>query len=52
MPAALDAQLADGGRLVAPVEGEEQRLVLVRRRGDRFQRTTLEPVRFVPLVSG
>jgi protein-L-isoaspartate(D-aspartate) O-methyltransferase len=52
VPAALEAQLADGGRLVAPVEDEEQRLVLVHRRGDAFERAMLEPVRFVPLVPG
>lgn len=50
LPAALERQLADGGRLVAPVARVGQRLVLVRRRGQRFERTRLEPVRFVPLV--
>ena len=43
-------QLADGGRLVAPVEDGDQRLVLLRRRGGRFSSTELERVRFVPLV--
>jgi protein-L-isoaspartate(D-aspartate) O-methyltransferase len=52
VPPALEAQLADGGRLVAPVEDEEQRLVLVHRRGAALERTTLESVRFVPLVPG
>jgi protein-L-isoaspartate(D-aspartate) O-methyltransferase len=50
VPAALEAQLALGGRLVAPVDGAGQRLVLVRRRQDGFHRQALEPVRFVPLV--
>jgi protein-L-isoaspartate(D-aspartate) O-methyltransferase len=51
VPAAFEQQLADGGRLVAPVaDGTEQYLVLVRRRGERFSRSRLEPVRFVPLV--
>jgi protein-L-isoaspartate(D-aspartate) O-methyltransferase len=43
-------QLAEGGRLVAPVEDHDQRLVLLRRRGGRFTATELERVRFVPLV--
>jgi protein-L-isoaspartate(D-aspartate) O-methyltransferase len=53
VPTALEDQLAPGGRLVAPVQDHEQRLVLVRRRaGGALERTPLEPVRFVPLVSG
>jgi protein-L-isoaspartate(D-aspartate) O-methyltransferase len=51
IPRALQEQLADGGRLVAPVEDGEQRLVRLRRIGDRVERTDLERVRFVPLVS-
>lgn len=47
VPAALEAQLADGGRLVAPVD---DRLVLVRREGGRLRRELHEGVRFVPLV--
>lgn len=50
VPASLEAQLADGGRLVAPVGGRTQHLVLTVRHGDVFDRTKLEPVRFVPLV--
>jgi protein-L-isoaspartate(D-aspartate) O-methyltransferase len=47
----LEAQLAPGGRLVAPVTGPEQRLVLARRETDgTMLRRTLEEVRFVPLV--
>jgi protein-L-isoaspartate(D-aspartate) O-methyltransferase len=53
VPAALEAQLALGGRLVAPVGAEEQRLVLVRRRTDGgLGRSELDGVRFVPLVHG
>ncbi len=50
VPATLESQLADGGRLVAPVGGRSQHLVLTVRRGDELVRTKLEPVRFVPLV--
>ncbi len=53
VPAALEAQLAFGGRLVAPVGAEEQRLVLVRRAPDgTLERSVLDGVRFVPLVQG
>jgi protein-L-isoaspartate(D-aspartate) O-methyltransferase len=49
VPPALEEQLADGGRLVVPVD---DRLVLVRRHGDTLTRATREGVRFVPLVAG
>jgi protein-L-isoaspartate(D-aspartate) O-methyltransferase len=50
VPPALEAQLGPGGRLVAPVENGDQRLLLVRRREGTLERTPLERVRFVPLV--
>jgi protein-L-isoaspartate(D-aspartate) O-methyltransferase len=50
LPPALPAQLAEGGRLVAPIGGREQRLVLIRRRDGELTSETLERVRFVPLV--
>ena len=50
VPRALQEQLAPGGRLVAPVEDGDQRLVRLRRTGDRVELTELERVRFVPLV--
>ena len=51
VPGPLEAQLAPGGRLVAPVGRSDQRLVRVRRVGENFHREGFERVRFVPLVS-
>lgn len=52
VPPALLDQLVDCGRLVMPVGAPTgaQRLVRVRRRGDRCVEEDLGPVRFVPLV--
>ena len=51
VPRGLEQQLAVGGRLVAPVAGEDgERLVLVRRLADGCERRPLEAVRFVPLL--
>lgn len=53
IPPALERQLAPGGRLVAPVGASGQQLVLVEREHDgALTRTTLDPVRFVPLIEG
>jgi protein-L-isoaspartate(D-aspartate) O-methyltransferase len=52
IPPALAEQLAPGGRLVAPVEDGEQRLVVARRTEEAMTFTELERVRFVPLVRG
>jgi protein-L-isoaspartate(D-aspartate) O-methyltransferase len=46
----LEAQLAPGGRLIAPVTEPLQRLCLTRRTPSGLQRELLEEVRFVPLV--
>jgi protein-L-isoaspartate(D-aspartate) O-methyltransferase len=48
--AELEAQLAMGGRLVAPLSVPQQRLVVVRRTPDGLERHLHEEVRFVPLV--
>jgi protein-L-isoaspartate(D-aspartate) O-methyltransferase len=48
----LEAQLADDGRLVAPLGDGEQRLLIAQRRGDHVHHRLLESVRFVPLVRG
>jgi len=48
---ALEEQLAERGRLVVPVgDGEEQRLLRVRRRDGAVEREEVERSRFVPLV--
>ncbi len=52
VPASLLEQLADGGRMVIPVGGQEQKLILITRNGDHFARKTLEAVRFVPFLPG
>jgi protein-L-isoaspartate(D-aspartate) O-methyltransferase len=53
IPAELLAQLRPGGRLVAPVGEETQRLVVVDKSLDgRTQTRSLVPVRFVPMVRG
>jgi protein-L-isoaspartate(D-aspartate) O-methyltransferase len=46
----LEAQLAPGGRLVAPVSGEQQRLAVTTRTPTGLERRLFEEVRFVPLV--
>ena len=53
LPPALLEQLADGGRLIIPVGPDrEQQLLRVTRRGEKFERETLGPVTFVPLLQG
>ncbi|MHC4816781.1 MAG: protein-L-isoaspartate(D-aspartate) O-methyltransferase [Planctomycetota bacterium] len=52
VPPDLLDQLADGARLVAPVGRRDQRLQVIVRQGERFERQTGAAVRFVPLVGG
>jgi protein-L-isoaspartate(D-aspartate) O-methyltransferase len=55
LPPAWLEQLADGGRLVAPMHsraGAGQVLMVVDRIGDEFRRSMHEAVHFVPLKSG
>ncbi len=55
IPASFCEQLAIGGRLVVPVadeSGGQQLLKVTRVHPDDFHRTTLGPVRFVPLRPG
>jgi protein-L-isoaspartate(D-aspartate) O-methyltransferase len=50
-PKALLEQLADGGRLVIPLEGgDADVLTLYRRQGDRLEAKPITPCRFVPLI--
>jgi protein-L-isoaspartate(D-aspartate) O-methyltransferase len=51
VPEPLVSQLADGGTLLVPIgTRENQRLVLVRKKGSEIQTREMDPVRFVPLV--
>ncbi len=52
VPESLLMQLAPGGRLVMPVGGREQTLVVVERTESGFERYNIEPVNFVPLLPG
>lgn len=53
VPPALTAQLAIGGRLIAPVGGDSQVLTLVERiAANQWRETVLDRVFFVPLKSG
>ena len=52
IPTELLRQLAPGGRMVLPVGGQEQYLCLVEHTPNGFTETRLDPVRFVPLLSG
>ncbi|MFZ0004668.1 MAG: protein-L-isoaspartate(D-aspartate) O-methyltransferase [Methanoregula sp.] len=51
IPEPLKAQLADGGRLVAPVGSRSiQDLIVIEHHGDQFREEQYGGVRFVPLV--
>jgi protein-L-isoaspartate(D-aspartate) O-methyltransferase len=52
VPAALVAQLAEGGRMILPVGDAVQRLVILRKQGGRVVQEDDLPVRFVPMVRG
>ncbi|MCD4651196.1 MAG: protein-L-isoaspartate(D-aspartate) O-methyltransferase [Candidatus Cloacimonetes bacterium] len=51
IPPALLNQLADNGRLVIPVGSSSfQRLIIMERKGDNFERTEKDGCTFVPLI--
>ena len=50
VPEPLKAQLAEGGRLVLPLGGEDQELVVLTRHGGTFAEQRVLPVRFVPMT--
>ena len=52
LPDELLDQLAVGGRLVIPVGGARQQLVVVDRQEDGFKEQIVEAVNFVPLLKG
>jgi protein-L-isoaspartate(D-aspartate) O-methyltransferase len=52
VPDALTQQLRDGGRIIIPVGDQLQRLVLLRKTGDRLEEQVGIHVRFVPMVEG
>ena len=54
VPASWMAQLAEGGRLVAPTvtASGQQALVVIHKTSQGFERQILEAVHFVPLKSG
>jgi len=52
VPEALLPQLAEGGRMVFPIGTGEQRLCLIEHTAEEYRQTTLEVVKFVPLLPG
>ncbi len=52
VPPELLQQLAPGGRLVMPVGGRDQSLVVIEHTDSGFERRDIEAVRFVPLIPG
>jgi len=51
VPQPLVTQLKDGGRIVIPIgPAENQQLVLLRKQGDRLEKSEVIPVRFVPMT--
>ena len=51
IPLDLIAQLKEGGRMIIPVGGGmEQELILLRKHGDKVEKQSVLPVRFVPMT--
>ena len=52
LPTQLLEQLAPGGRLILPVGGERQQLIMVTAIADGYVEEVIEEVNFVPMVRG
>ena len=52
LPTQLLAQLAPGGRLILPVGGERQQLMMVTATAEGYAEEVIEEVNFVPMVRG
>jgi len=52
LPGALQGQLADGGRLIAPVGEFEQQLLILHKKGETIEQRSGTLVRFVPMKPG
>jgi protein-L-isoaspartate(D-aspartate) O-methyltransferase len=52
LPETLAEQLCESGRMVFPLGTSEQRLVLITRTAAGVERSTLDEVKFVPLLAG
>jgi len=52
LPTQLLAQLAPGGRLILPVGGERQQLIMVTATAEGYVEEVIEEVNFVPMVRG
>ncbi len=52
VPQTLLQQLGENGVIVLPVGEEQQVLKKIKRHGDNWIETVIEPVRFVPLIQG
>jgi protein-L-isoaspartate(D-aspartate) O-methyltransferase len=52
IPKPLKEQLAEGGRMIIPVGGDDvQELVLLKKRKGKIKQQSVLPVRFVPMIS-
>lgn len=52
IPEALVNQLALGGRLILPVGGRAQQLIMVTKTAEGLETTSVETVKFVPMLPG
>jgi len=52
IPEMLEAQLAEGGRMIIPVGGDyTQNLILLEKKSGKLQKKSVLPVRFVPMIN-